>query len=163
MQIYANKKVAILKFEAWNTADRKLAILGRAPAWRAIFNALGHSGDWNDRFSFGNPASHLSVKQYLKSVQTEQAQARVSPKQATPVFFDELKKIVFHLRSLLLSRSISPSKPYIYAHDLAFFSLDFFSGNRAYDLSRIKTIDVLKHPDGSSLLFHQRMCKTLRE
>lgn len=58
---------------------------------RSIFNALGRSGDWNDRFGFGNPASHLSVKQYLKSVQTEQAQVRVSPKQATPVFFDKFK------------------------------------------------------------------------
>ena len=30
MQIYANKRAAILKFEAWNTADRKLASLGHA-------------------------------------------------------------------------------------------------------------------------------------
>ena len=61
---------------------------------RSIFNALGRSGDWDDRFGFGNPASHLSVKQCLKSVQTEQAHARVSSKQATPVFFDKFKKIV---------------------------------------------------------------------
>lgn len=54
---------------------------------RSIFNALGRSGDWDDRFGFGNPVSHLSVKQYLKSVQTEQAQVRVSTKQAAPVFF----------------------------------------------------------------------------
>lgn len=33
--------------------------------------ALGRSGDWDDRFGFGSPASHLLVKQYLKSVQTE--------------------------------------------------------------------------------------------
>ena len=59
---------------------------------RFIFNALGRSGDWNDRFGFGNPASHLSVKQYLKSLQTDQSQAKVSPKQATPVFFDKFKK-----------------------------------------------------------------------
>ena len=97
-----------------------------------IFNALGRSGDWDDCFDFENPASHLSVKQYLKSVQTEQAQARVSPKQATPVFFDKFKKIVFHLRSLLLSKSISPSERYIYARDLAFFSLDVFSGDKAF-------------------------------
>ena len=86
----------------------------------------------------------------------------MSPKQATPVFFDKFKKIVFHLRSLLLSKSISPSERYIYARDLEFFSLDFFSCDRASDLGRIKTTDVLKHPDGSSLLFHQRVGKTLR-
>ena len=60
---------------------------------RPIFIALGRSGDWDDRFGFGNPASHLSVKQCLKSVQTEQAQARVSPKQATSVFCDKFKKL----------------------------------------------------------------------
>ena len=129
---------------------------------RSIFNALGRCGDWDDRLGFGNPASHLSVKQYLKSVQTEQAQARVSPKQVTPLFFDKFKKLVYHLRSLLLGKSISPSERYIYARDLAFFSLDFFSGDRASDLGRFKTIDVLKHPDGSSLLFHQRAGKTSR-
>lgn len=32
----------------------------------------------------------------------------------------------------------------------------------ATDLGRIKTIDVLKHPDGSSYLFHQCVGKTLR-
>ena len=50
----------------------------------------------------------------------------------------------------MLSKSISSSERCISARDLAF------------DLGRIKTIDVLKHPDGSSLLFHQRMGKTLR-
>ena len=60
---------------------------------RSIFNALGRSGDWDDRFGLGNPAWHLSNKQYLKSVQTEQAQARVLPKQATPVSFDNFKKL----------------------------------------------------------------------
>ena len=64
---------------------------------RSIFNALGRSGDWDDSFGFGNPALHLSVKQCLKSVQRERAQARVSPKQATPGFFDKLKKKCFPL------------------------------------------------------------------
>ena len=81
---------------------------------RSIFTALGRTGDWDDRFGFGNPASHFSVKQYLKSIQLEQSQARVSPKQATPVFFDKYRKIVYHLRNLLLSNGISPSEHYIY-------------------------------------------------
>ena len=129
---------------------------------RSIFNALGRTSDRDDRFGSGNPASHLCVKQYLKSIQSEQSQARVSPKQATPVFFDKYKKLVYHLRQLLLGNNISPSERYIYALDLAFFSLDFVSGDRASDLGRINTVDVLKHPDGSSLLFHQRVSKTLR-
>ena len=70
----------------------------------------------------------------------------MSPKQATAAFFDKYKKIVYHLRSLLLIKNISPSERYIYARDLAFFSLDFFSGDRASDLGRIKTVDILTHP-----------------
>ena len=82
----------------WLAAGTVDSLIGKL---RSIFTALGRSGDWNDRFGFGNPALHLSVKQYLKSVQSEQSQARVSPKQATPVFFDKYKKIVYHLRNLL--------------------------------------------------------------
>ena len=111
-----------------------------------FFNALGRTSDWDDRFGSGNPASHLCVKQYLKSIQSEQSQARVSPKQAIPVFFDKYKKLVYHLRQLLLGKNISPSERYIYARDLAFFSLDFFSGDRASELGRIasRTNDVTK-------------------
>ena len=69
---------------------------------------------------------------------------------------------MYHLRQLLLGNNISTSEHYISARDLAFFSLDFFSGDRASDLGRIKTVAVLKHPDGSSLLFHQCVGKTLR-
>ena len=65
-------------------------------------------------------------------------------------------------RVLLLSKDVLPSERYLYARDLAFFSLDFFSGDRASDLGRIKTIDVLRHPQGTSLLFYQHMGKTLR-
>ena len=129
---------------------------------RSIFNVLGRTSDWNDHFDSGNPALHLCVKQYLKSIQAEQLQATVSPKQATPVFFDKYKKLVYHLRQLLLGNIICPSERYIYARDLAFFSLNFFFGDRASGLGRIKTVDILRHPDGSSLLFHQRVGKTLR-
>ena len=86
----------------------------------------------------------------------------MSPKQATPVLFDKYRKIVYHLRNLLLSNGISPSERYIYDRDLAFFLLDFFSGDRSSDLGRVKTVDVFTHPDSTSLLFHQHVGKTLR-
>ena len=60
---------------------------------RSVFNALSRTGDWDDRFRFGNPVAHLSVKQYLKSIQSEQSQARVSPKQATPVLLISTRKL----------------------------------------------------------------------
>ena len=129
---------------------------------RAIFNSLDRSGEWDDRLGWGNPASHFSVKQYLKSIQKEQAEARISPKQATPVFFDKFLKIVNHLRALLSNGSASAIQKYIYARDLAFFTLEFFTGQRASDLGRLKTVDILQNPDGRSLLIHQRVGKTLR-
>lgn len=94
---------------------------------RSIFNALGRTSDWDDRFGSENPASHFCVKRDLKSIRSEQSQARVSPKQATLVVFDKYKELVYHVRQLLLGNYISPSERYIYARDLAFFSLDFFS------------------------------------
>lgn len=54
---------------------------------RALFNSMERSGEWDDRLGWGNPATHHSVKQYLQSIKAEQAGARVTPKQATPVLF----------------------------------------------------------------------------
>ena len=40
--------------------------------------------------------------------------------------------------------------------------MEFFTGNRASDLGRIKTADVFLNPDGVSLLIVQRVGKTLK-
>ena len=40
---------------------------------------------------FRNSASHLSIKEYLKSVREEQAQARVQPHKAVPLFEDKIE------------------------------------------------------------------------
>lgn len=129
---------------------------------RSIFDNLDRSGEWDDRLGWGNPATHSSVKNYLKSVQSEQSEARVAPKQSTPVFLDKFRKITLHLRMLLTKPSTSAISKYIYARDLAFFTLQFFTGQRAWDLGRLKTVDVLQNPDGNTLLILQAVGKTLR-
>ena len=48
------------------------------------------------------------------------------------------------------------------ARDLAFFSLDFFSGDRGSDLRRVKSSDVLSLEDGEGFLVNQAFGKTLR-
>ena len=53
---------------------------------RAIFHAIGRDGEWDKRLGLGNPAADKSVKDYLRSITAEQLQARVTPKQATPLF-----------------------------------------------------------------------------
>lgn len=52
----------------------------------SIFNELDRAGDYDIHSGAGNPATHFLVKQYLKSIQREQAVARISPKKTTPLF-----------------------------------------------------------------------------
>ena len=59
--------------------------------FRAIFKEAGREGDWNSALGLGNPAASADVKAYLKAFTSEQLQAAVTPKQATPLF---LVKIV---------------------------------------------------------------------
>ena len=56
----------------------------------AIFNESGRRGEWDPRLLLGNPATDLSLKQYLKCVT---AQAQVTPKQATPFFINDLLQL----------------------------------------------------------------------
>lgn len=129
---------------------------------RTIFNSLSRSGEYDVRSGGGNPAAHHAVKQYLQSIRKEQAEARISPRQATPLFYNKFHQIVIHLRSLLSNPSSSAIDKYIYARDLTFFILEFYTGQRASDLGRLKTVDILRNPDGKSLLIHQRVGKSLR-
>ena len=104
-------------------------------------------------------ASQLS---FQLSTLSSLAQARVSPKQATPMFFDKFYKIVVHFRTLLQDHKISPTQRYILFRDLAFFTLYFSSGDRASGLGRVKAVDALRNSDGRNILIHQRIGKTLR-
>ena len=52
----------------------------------SIVIEAGRSGEWNDLSGVGNPATHHQFKQYLKLVSEEQVEARVVPKQATPIY-----------------------------------------------------------------------------
>ena len=128
---------------------------------RSIFNSLGRSGVWSG-LSPGNPAAHPSVKEYLASISEEQARARVSPRQAVPFFFDKFSKLCYYLRKQTFLPSISPLERYIVSRDLAFFCLDFYSGDRASDLGRVFTKEVLLLPGKQGLLFHHKFGKTLR-
>ena len=129
---------------------------------RSLFVELGRGRERNELLGIGNPASHPYVKQYLTSIREEQAQARVTPRQATPFFFDKLKRLCLYLRDHTFAGQISPTQRYLFARDLAFFCLDFFAGERASDLGRIFTREIMALPDGDGFLFHHTFGKTLR-
>ena len=131
---------------------------------KAIFTSLSmldHFDIPSSSLSFGNPAFHPIISNYLKSIREEQAQARVTPKQAVPLFFDKFLALCNSIKASLLQQDISPTTRYIYAQDLAFFCLDFYSGDRASDLGRLKTSDVICLPDQEGLLFRHTFGKTL--
>lgn len=129
---------------------------------RSLFTDIGRGGDWNELLGVGNPASHKSVKQYLKLVQEEQAIARVFPTQAIPLFYNKICKLCEFLHEQTFKPSCPASQRFLFARDLAFFSLDFFSGDRASDLGRVFTKEVMISPDRSTLLFNHTFGKTLR-
>ena len=66
---------------SYNTVDSYIGKL------RAIFHAVVRGGEWDLRLGLGNPAADSSVNDYLRLVTTEQLQARVTPRQATPLLW----------------------------------------------------------------------------
>lgn len=124
---------------------------------------MGRNGPWYDLLGTGNPAYHQSLKDYLHFLYQEQASSHISPKQSVPIFLDKLLKLCDHLNAqAFLSHDIAPLSRYIFSRDLAFFCVDFFSGDRASDLGRTLTKEVLSLPNGEGLLFKQSIGKTLR-
>lgn len=129
---------------------------------RTIFKEIGRGSVWNDELNIGNPAAHPSVREYHLLVLEEQTVARRLPSQAVPIFINKLATICQDLRSRVSNPHISPSNRYILARDLAFFSIDFFSGDRGSDLGRVKSTDVLCFPDNTGFIIKQVFGKTLR-
>lgn len=129
---------------------------------RAIFSAHGRKGAWDSFTLRGNPAIHDSVKSYIKSIQQEQAESRVAQKQATPMFLQKFRSLVEYLRKSLQDPKVPPTRQYILARDLSFFTLLFSSGARAGDLGKVKIVDILSAPNSQNLVIHQRVGKTVR-
>ena len=130
------------RFLAAGTIDNNIRKL------KTIFKELGRGSHWNDDLNVGNPAAHPTVKKYLLMVLEQQAQERVFPMQAIPIFLDKLKEICLHLLELSVDPAIKPCTRYILLRDLAFFSVDFFSG----DLGWVKSSDVLIIPGGKGFI-----------
>ena len=64
------------------------------------------------------------------------------------------------MKESIFAPQILPLQRYIYARNLAFF-LSFFAGDRASDLGRIFTKEVLTLPDDEGFLFKHNFGKTL--
>ena len=82
-------------------------------------------GEWDNRLGIGNPVSQPSIKAYLKCVREEQAQARVQPRKAIPLFTDKFLAIARPILSKLRKPCTLPSLLYILSRDLSFSALIF--------------------------------------
>ena len=57
----------------------------------------------------------------------------------------------------------SSAQLFVLARDKAFFKVQFFGGNRAGDLGRMKTKEILYFPGQKALLFNHTLTKSLRD
>ena len=142
---------------SYNTVDSYIGKL------RAIFHAVGRRGEWDLRLGLGNPAADSSVKDYLRLVTTEQLQARVTPRQATPFFVDKLARLAKYLDQCIQSGASTPLQHFIFARDQAYFKSVFFSGDRPGDMGQVKVPEILRFPNDDGLLFNHVWGKTLRD
>lgn len=102
----------------------------------------------------------MIVKRYLKALTEEQLQARVLPQQAEPFFVHDLMILCSKTEGLLKGPVIDPTHVFIYARDLAYFKLHFFSGDRPSDLSHILTEEIMRFPQDKGLhAFQSRVRK----
>jgi len=85
---------------------------------RSIFVEEGLAGEWDDRLGIGNPVSHPSIKPYLKCVREEQAQNRVQPHKAVPLFTDKFLAKARLILSKLKKPDTLPSLLYVLSRDL---------------------------------------------
>ena len=102
----------------------------------------------------GNPAASPDVQKYLQASTEEQLQARITPKQAVPLFLPKLLLLARFLNRKIAAHSINPSGLFILARDQAFFKTLFFSGDRGSDLGMVKTEETLRFPQDDGLLFN---------
>ena len=129
---------------------------------RAIFQAIGRDGEWNQHLGLGNPAADKTLKDYLRLITAEQLQARVTPKQATPFFVDKLAQLCLHLEAKLKHTERALDR-FLIARDQAYFKLAFFSGDRPGDLGQVKVPEILRFPNNDGFLFNHIWGKTLRD
>ena len=136
---------------AYGTVDSYIGQL------RALFRDMG-------RLGHSNPCDSPDVKNWLRACEREQRRHRVPISQAKPTFSTHLrlliKEIMFGLAGLPASSPFFPDR-FLFLRDWAFFLTLWFSGDRAGDLSRALTKEVVRLGDGS-LLFHHTVGKTVR-
>lgn len=118
---------------------------------KAFFYSLGFGHVWSVATQSGNPAAAPQLQEYLKSMKDEQAEGHIVSKQAKPLFLGKLVLLSRYWQNELQGY-LSQKQRFIFLRDRAFFTLQFFAGDRAQDLSYLVGQEVKSLPDGSGIL-----------
>jgi len=133
---------------AYGTVD---SLIGKL---RAIFNEADRRGEWDPRLLFGNPATDLSLKKYLRVITAEQLQARATPKQANPFFVHDLLRLCNYIGERMAFPNVSLLDKFVHMRDQAYFKTLMFSGDRPGDLGQVKTQEIVCFPNNDGFLFN---------
>ena len=121
---------------------------------RALFRDEGRSGEWNPMLLTGNPAASHILKKLLQAVTQEQVNAKVSIKQATPLMFSKLGQLCRHLSCRVFAEEDSLTR-FLFARDLAYFSILCHSGSRGGGLGLVTADRCFDIPGSEGILISQ--------
>ena len=110
-----------------------------------------------------NPCNSPTVKEWVAACAKEQQRHRVPIKQAKPIFSPHLRLLVTEIKLQIALLPPGPLFPHLFPllRDWLFFTTQWFCGDRAGDLGRALTQEVVRLEDGS-LLYHHTVGKTIR-
>ena len=117
---------------------------------KAFFQSVGMGDSWSVASGKGNPAAAPQVMQYLMSTRHEQAEAHIVAKQAKPLFLGKLLHLCQYWHNEL-EGYLTQKHRFIILRDRAFFTLQFFAGDRASDLTYLVGQEVKLLKDGSGV------------
>jgi integrase len=115
---------------------------------KSVFQKRGLGLHWSIAEGRGNPAAAPIVQDYLIGFRAESAEAHVVPKQAKPLFVNKLQQLGSFWKNEL-EGYLTRSQRLVILRDRAFFTLQYFSGQRAHDLSFLLGQELKLLPDKS--------------
>jgi site-specific recombinase XerD len=128
---------------------------------KSAYQLMGRGTQWCTKTQEGNPATASIVQDYLSAIKEEQAESHVLPHQAKPLFMEKLKRLAeFWQREL--EGYLTQVQRFIILRDRAFFTLQFFAGDRAHDLSLLLGQEIKILQDNSGMILRLTFGKQWR-
>jgi hypothetical protein len=115
---------------------------------KSFFRSVGFGSHWSVVDSKGNPVAAPLVQDYLIGFRAEGAESHVVPQQAKPLFVDKLFRLCKFWQNEL-DGYLCRNDRFVILRDRAFFTLQYFSGKRANDLTYLLGQELRLLSDGT--------------